>query len=230
MLNHLSLQDDIHLPLLDEKSSHNFASLVLDEIANGLIVCDLHGELHFANRGAWDELATEKALRLVGNQIRVASGPSACLDDAILAAAVQGKRAMLTLAGPEQLMLAVIPLGSTLGGAAPVLLVLGGRGVCSELGLEMLGQTYRLSAAERRVMNALVERVAPRDIAERHGVALSTVRSQIKSIRDKLGVANIEGIFVRAAQVPPVALAWGRVALTERRRFSNPRSVAFLAN
>jgi hypothetical protein len=49
-------------------------------------------------------------------------------------------------------------------------------------------------------------------------VALSTVRSQIKSIRDKLGVANIEGIFVRAAEVPPVALAWRRMAFIERRR------------
>ena len=36
--------------------------------------------------------------------------------------------------------------------------------------------------------------------------ALSTVRTQIQSIRNKLGARNIEGLLLRAAELPPVAL------------------------
>jgi DNA-binding CsgD family transcriptional regulator len=214
------LQGNLRVPGdADNASSfRNFASLVLDEVANGLIVCDCEGRLNSANRTAWDELAGETALRLVDNRVRVASGSNAAFEEAVAAAAYHGRRGLLTLAGADRSMVAVIPLGASLAGAAPVLLVVGRRGVCSTLGLDMLALNYRLSAAERRVMGALVERTPPREIAARHGVAMSTVRSQIKSIRDKLGVANIEGIFVRAAEVPPVAVAWRRMAFVERRR------------
>lgn len=188
----------------------DFAGEVLDEIANGLIVCDGESRLQSANRSALEELHSESALRLVGRTIRLSHGPACLLDRAIADAALRGRRCLLTLQSDDPPMLAVVPLKTAQPGPAPVLLMIGRRGICSPLGLDMLGLAYRLSCAERRVLGALMANTPPLKIASLHGVALSTVRSQIKAVRAKLGVDNIQGLCVRAAQVPQVAVAWSR--------------------
>lgn len=96
-----------------------------------------------------------------------------------------------------------------------VLVVLGKRQLCSDLGLEMLATSYGLTLAERRVLAALVREATPREIAAAHAVALSTVRTQISSIRSKLGTHSIDGLLLRAAEVPPVAGALRRKAPAE---------------
>lgn len=47
---------------------------------------------------------------------------------------------------------------------------------------------YRLSAAERRVLDGIVAGMSPADIATAHGISRETVRSQIKMIFQKTGV------------------------------------------
>ncbi len=95
-----------------------------------------------------------------------------------------------------------------------LLQVLGRRQPCSALGLETLAGSYGLTLAERRVLGALVREATPRDIARQHAVALSTVRTQISSIRAKFGTRSIEGLLLRAAEVPPVASALRLAAST----------------
>jgi DNA-binding CsgD family transcriptional regulator len=108
--------------------------------------------------------------------------------------------------GADRLLVSVLPLrGNT--GAARVLVVLGRRQPCSELGLEMLAGFHGLTLTERRVMAALLRRCSPREIAQQHGVALSTVRTQIHSIRAKIGTRSIDELLLRAAEVPPGASA-----------------------
>ena len=99
----------------------------------------------------------------------------------------------------------MLPLAGRSGERPRALVVLGRRQPCSDLGLEMLAGSYGLTLAERRVLAALVREATPREIARQHAVALSTVRTQISSIRAKFGTRSIEGLLLRAAQVPPVA-------------------------
>ena len=80
----------------------------------------------------------------------------------------------------------------------------------------MLSGVYGLTFAERRVLCSLVDDVSPRDIAASGGVSLSTVRTQIASIRTKFGVRNIEGVLIRAAEVPMVPSALRRQAAQQR--------------
>ena len=47
----------------------------------------------------------------------------------------------------------------------------------------------------------------PKDIAAAHGVALSTVRSQISSIRAKTHTTSIRDLSSRVAALPPFASA-----------------------
>ena len=50
---------------------------------------------------------------------------------------------------------------------------------------------------------------SPRDIAERHSVSLSTVRTQIASVREKTGAENIYALLREVAQLPPILTTTG---------------------
>ena len=192
-------------------------TVLLDEIALGLIVCDRHGQLQFVNPAADQELASERVLRQLGQTLRCAGSNNTALDAALRKTAVKGIRQLLTLAnGGDSLMVVVVPLAMDIGCEPLLMLVLGKRGACSVLGLEMLSGIYGLTYAERRVLCGLVDDVSPRDIAASGGVSLSTVRTQIASIRTKFGVRNIEGVLIRVAEVPLVPSALRRQAAQQR--------------
>jgi DNA-binding CsgD family transcriptional regulator len=202
----ISISKTLRCPANDEGPIDALAAVLVDEIECGVIACDARGELRFANRSAREELASGRALTVVGDHVR-----SAALDAALFEAAAQRRRQLLTLGrGADRLMVSVIPLRAAETGDASVLIMLGRRSPCSALGLELLAMMYGLTLAERRVLGALLAEESPRRIAENQGVALSTVRSHIKAIRDKFGVHSIEGLLIRAAEVPPLTTAWRR--------------------
>lgn len=180
---------------------------VLDAVDCGLIVCTESGEIRLANRAARREMASGVLLaQLDGRLVRGASARGD-LDTALRGAAQRGRRCLVPLAaGDARLLAGLQPLpGVDDDGEALVLVVLGRRRPCSDLGLELLAASHGLTHAERRVLAGLVEQASPREIAERHGVALSTVRTQILSLRSKLGARSIEELLLRTAEVPPMA-------------------------
>jgi DNA-binding CsgD family transcriptional regulator len=178
---------------------------LFDQIECGLIVCDERGTVHFANHVAGQELASQRVLQCLGDTLQRAPGVSGELDSALRLALQRGRRGMVRLAAAgDQLMVSVLPLALPDTEEPLALLVLGRRQPCSDLGLEMLASSYGLTLAERRVLAALVREARPSEIAREHAVALSTVRTQISSIRAKLGTRSVEGLLLLAAQVPPV--------------------------
>ncbi|MDP2008043.1 MAG: LuxR C-terminal-related transcriptional regulator [Rubrivivax sp.] len=181
---------------------------LFDEIECGLIVCDSKGVVHFANQAARHELATERVLMQTTDGLRRATGAGGDIETALRLATRRGRRSLVRLArDDDHLMVSVLPLHLRELDTPQALLVLGRRQPCSELGLEMLAGSYGLTMAERRVLGGLVREATPKEIASQHAVALSTVRTQISSIRAKLGTRSIEGLLLRAAQVPPVTSA-----------------------
>ena len=184
------------------------AVALFDEIECGLIVCDEHGAIHFANQAAQHEMSSQRLLQRLGDRLSRASGCGGELDTAMRLAAQRGRRSLVRMTqGADQLMVSVLPFQLPGAQAHQVLVVLGRRQPCSELGLEMLAGSYGLTLAERRVLGGLVRQATPREIASAHAVKLSTVRTQISSIRAKFGTRSIEGLLLRTAQVPPVASA-----------------------
>ena len=67
--------------------------------------------------------------------------------------------------GADQLMVSVLPFQLPGALSDQVLVVLGRRQHCSELGLEMLAGSYGLTLAEPRVLSGLVRQATPREIA-----------------------------------------------------------------
>lgn len=190
----------------------DFWPALFDGLALALMVCDRRGAVRFANCAARHELAAGRVLCQVGQMLQCTrtARPSTQLsfDRALQLVGLKGRRQLLALSdGSDRLMVSMMPLPLDDAVEPLVLLVFGRRGACSQLGLEMLASAHGLTCAERRVLQGLIEDQSPRDIAAAGGVALSTVRTQIASIRTKLGVSSINGLLIRAAEVPPIPSA-----------------------
>jgi DNA-binding CsgD family transcriptional regulator len=68
---------------------------------------------------------------------------------------------------------------------------------------------HGLTLAERRVLRGLIDIREPEQIAQENGGRLSIVRTQIQSIRGRLGVRSIDELLCRVAQLPLVASCMG---------------------
>lgn len=80
--------------------------------------------------------------------------------------------------------------------------LLGRQQLCNALVLQWFAQCHELTAAESNVLRHLCEGFEPSEIAARHGVALSTVRSQIGSIRIKTGQDSIRALLHMLGRLP----------------------------
>ena len=192
----------------------HWLAAALDELDYGIVL--LFDGLHIGhmNDAARAELDACHPLRWVGNELRARSPHDAApYQEAVSSAAQRGMRRLLTLgdADAERASISVIPLESAEPGARAVLIVLGKRSMCESLSVQGFARSHRLSAAETRVLIALCNGVAPTLVARQLGVAVSTVRSQIGSIRIKTGATSIRALVHQVAVLPPVKGVLGRM-------------------
>jgi DNA-binding CsgD family transcriptional regulator len=180
----------------------------LDEVDYGMLLLDAGGGLLHANQAARAELDAEHPLHLDGRRLSARQLADASALSRALDGARRGRRKLLTL-GPagREACLCVVPLGESV-----TLLLLGKRQVSEQLSVQAYAKGVGLTPAETRVLEALCAGVRPGEIAERQGVAVSTVRTQIGSIRAKVGVSSIRELVRRVAVLPPLVPARGTSA------------------
>ncbi|MCB2070122.1 MAG: helix-turn-helix transcriptional regulator, partial [Ottowia sp.] len=84
--------------------------------------------------------------------------------------------------------------------------------VGQSLALPMFARVHGLTPTEESVLRGLCEGMEVDEIAAEHGVAESTVRTQVRSLRDKTGAGGIRQLVQRVMALPPVvpALRTGR--------------------
>jgi DNA-binding CsgD family transcriptional regulator len=180
---------------------------VLEHVSFGVAVVDADFGVPFANRAALRECAGHPVLRIDSG--RLVLRPSRYQDELLraLAGARSGRWSMVQLDGDsgERTAVAVLPLSRHQSGAdAPVLLMFGVRSPAKALAIEFYAQSCRLTAAETRVLRALAEGLTSSAIASRHAVALTTVRTQLKSIRDRTGARSITELVRALGSLPPI--------------------------
>lgn len=180
----------------------------LDELDYGIVIVDPKRQVIKANHMArWQCAALDGACQIRGDGLSARQpGDDDLLLHAVRSAAAQGKRSLLSL-GSETV--AVVPLGDARSSA--VLLVFGKRQVCEALSVDHYARVHGLTHAENMVLGALCEGDKPLEVAQRFGVAVSTVRTQISSIRQKTRTASIRDLVRRIAVLPPILSALGRV-------------------
>jgi DNA-binding CsgD family transcriptional regulator len=193
---------EVHHPV----PAHWYA-LMLDEIDYGVLLIADQATVLYANHVARTELDADHPLQLLGQQLRLRdSADIAALHRAIDASQDKGLRRLLSVGrGAQSITVAVVPLPRTQSGDEPhTLLVFGKRRVCEALSAQWFAQSHGLTTAEARVLAALCEGAEPNRIAEDAGVAISTVRTQISSIRAKTGADSIRELVRQVAVLPPL--------------------------
>lgn len=91
-----------------------------------------------------------------------------------------------------------------LGPPAQAVVVMGKRAVCGELSAEAFARQHGLTPAELRVLKQLCAGHPAAEIAMMRSVALTTVRTQISSVRDKTGSPSIGAPVRSVARLPPL--------------------------
>lgn len=183
---------------------------MLDEIDYGmLLVVDEMRVIH-ANHVARAELDNEHPLQMLGQQLRVRRGQDVVpLREAVAAASMRGLRRLLTLGSDaHRVSVAVVPLLTlSLDSRPATLLVFGKRQMCEELSVHWFARSHKLTQAEAQVLRGLCGGAPPGEVARRQGVAISTVRTQISSIRAKTGAQSIRDLVRQVAVLPPLVSA-----------------------
>lgn len=182
---------------------------VLDEIDYGLMVVDGRGRLKHVNHLARHELASGRTLVahegvLMGATIDITAQVQAGLEQA-----QRGQRRLLLFArGDRELSVALVPLSHPLESDNPnVLILLSRQDTCDNLAVRMFARAHSLSPTEETVLISLCSGMDIPDIARQNRVAESTVRSQIKALREKTGCSSIRQLLLRVNALPPVVPA-----------------------
>ena len=183
-------------------------ALLMDELAHGVLIVGFDGRLLHANQAARNELARRRvpgggqkllqALRV--EEARV-------LHEALLKAA-GGKRSLLAIALGEgqALSMAVVPIRGD-GAAGKAALVFARASVCESLMLCFFARSHGLTPTEELVLGILCQGSSAPEIATQMKVAVSTVRSHVRSLCAKTRSSGVRELVKRVSLLPPVAHA-----------------------
>lgn len=182
---------------------------VLDEIDHGLLLVDLTGRILHANHPAHCELASAQALcerdgMLWGSD----DGRQRQIRQALKDAAHDGRSIVELEHDASPLSLAFIPMASLPGGRIDTVLIMcSKRQNCATLTMQMFARANRLTRAEQNVLRQLCDGHRAEEIAGLQGIRVSTVRTHIKSVREKTGSSSVREIVHRLARMPQVVSA-----------------------
>lgn len=199
-------------PVAIHHPSMELFKLVLDEISSGVLLVTESGNVRYANRVAARALVSTPALARDSGRLRLHSQrDQATLLKALTACRV-GRRSMLELgaSADDVLSLAVVPMSMSSAGYEDgiiALVTLGRRIGCEPLSLQFFAQTHQLTQAESKVLGLLCEGMRSTQIASRRAVAMSTIRSQITSIREKTHTRGILEIIRMVSTLAPMVSA-----------------------
>jgi DNA-binding CsgD family transcriptional regulator len=184
---------------------------VLDEIDYGLIVVSADGSVRYANLIARAALVRGRPFVVRRGRLSACNGDEQAVLATALADARHGRRQLIMLGNaPDELSVAAIPVGSVdldPSGEPSCLLLLGKQQACETLTIDFYSRSHGLTGAEADVLRGLCLGRTPKEIAQERGVAISTVRTHIDSVRGKTRTESIGDLTRRMAVLPPITHA-----------------------
>jgi DNA-binding CsgD family transcriptional regulator len=180
---------------------------VLEQLDHGILIVTSNGEVLLANKLAITQLSESSALGIVHGRVHArAADDDHHLDDAIKDAANRGRRKLLMLGAPTPTPVAITPI-STSGSPTsnPVLISLSRH--TTELAMQFMSRAYGLTVAEASLLKDVYEQVSAKEMASRRGIAISTVRSHLISVRMKTGTASMRQLIQQIESLPPLPVS-----------------------
>lgn len=184
--------------------------LVLDELAHGVAVLTGEGELLHANHAARHEFGRRRAIALQNGRLLARQPDDAKALQEALSKAVGGKRSLISLGSAEsgRMSVAVVPVRRDPGtGPAHAALLFSRPSVCGSLMLFFFARSHSLTSTEENVLAILCQGYSAPQVAERLHVAVSTIRSHVRSLCTKTRSSGVRELVNRVAMLPPVAPA-----------------------
>ena len=183
---------------------------MLDTLDYGMLLLSETGHVVQVNKAARRDMDEDHPLQMEGDKLLARHVQDiAPLRDALAGAAGRGLRRLMQLGeGRGRISVAVVPLPAVGADDRPgVAVLLGKRQVCEELTVDWYARSNGLTMAETVVIKGLCADFTPQQIAERQGVGLATIRTQIGSIRNKTGAGSIRALVRQVALLPPLVSA-----------------------
>ncbi len=203
-----------HLPDGPDVASESAESdawlpLLLDELAHGVIVIDRQGGVRHANQAARQVLTRAEVLCIDAGKLGWVRPEDAASFQQSLGQALAGKRQLirpLPAASGAAFSLALLPLGHPSGRPAEHFALLLSRTGVSDSGLfAAFSRSHHLTRTEEQVLIHLCRSLGAPEIAREMNVAVSTVRSHVRSLCAKTASSGVRELVNRLAVLPPVA-------------------------
>ena len=189
---------------------------LLDELAHGLVLTTAAGRMLHANQAARHELARACALALGEGGVVQACRPECDRElQAAIPRAAAGRRSLVQLVTLDDrtLAVAVIPVKSPGADGQRCALVFSRPSVCDALMLGFFARKHGITPAEELVLASLCAGQSAPRIAQQLNVAVSTVRSHVRSICAKTRTGSVREVVQRVAVLPAVAAAFPHEAV-----------------
>jgi DNA-binding CsgD family transcriptional regulator len=182
-------------------------TLLMDELAHGVVLASPQGRVLHANQAARQELSRRNALVVHEGHLRAPDPKHSRALVQALAKGATGRRSLVNFstAGGWTLSVAVVPLRSDDSVQQPTLgLFLSRACVCDTLMLCFFARTHGLTTSEEQVLAILCQGYSAPEIAVRLKVAVSTVRSHVRSVCAKTQSNGVRALVGRVAVLPPL--------------------------
>ena len=191
----------------DSGSGPDLLALLVDELAHGVLVISAQGRILHANQAARRELAQGVVLNADQGQLQVLSPADAKAFQAALGKAGAGKRSLIRLSAQGvNFTLALVPLHRQAGAPCErIALFLSRVGVCESGVFGSFARSHGLTHTEEQVLVFLCRCLSTPQIALQMKVAVSTVRSHVRSLCAKTASSGVRELIHRVAILPPIA-------------------------
>ena len=185
----------------------------LDGLAHGLMLLGPDSALDYASQPALTALAQLGWQAPEGVLRAPTEDEQHRWIDALRETCLGGRGRFFMLAAPDRAngkVLALAPV-AFLGGRR-AFVTLGRAELCGHLELQLFAAAHKLTHAETQVLKRLSAGLRPVQIAQAHGVAPSTVLTQVAAIRAKTGSTTVKHLMATLARLPPLSGVSGLAA------------------
>ena len=181
-------------------------ALLVDELAHGVLVVTAQGWILHANHAARRELTQAVVLQAHRGELKVVLAADSKLFKKAFDHAVEGLRGLVELsAGAASCTLALVPLGHQAGRRCERIAVFLSRaGVCESAVFGSFARSHGLTRTEEQVLVFLSHCLSTPQIARQMSVAVSTVRSHVRSLCLKTASSGVRELVNRVAILPPL--------------------------
>lgn len=190
----------------DSDASQEVLSQLFDELSHGVVVISEHRRILHINEAARHELERCGVLHAMNGELQALSPVDGKTLQAALAKAATGKRSLIRLAASGMgLTLSVIPLKRESDSAAERMALFFARTGLNDSGMfGFFARSHGLTPTEEQVLVMLCRSLSTPEIAVQMKVAVSTIRSHVRSLCAKTVSSGVRELVNRIAVLPPV--------------------------